>query len=177
MDGKVLEDAFFRREVDLWRAQLLVRNEAPGAGAGDGVVDAALIERMAVLGISSETLDALTLISLVEVAWSDGDLDDYERAAVLRGAEAAGVPAGSPSHDLLRTWLDEPPGEALHDTARDYIRALSAGLSVETRIRLRERLVGYARGVAEASGGFLGIRAVSREEEAVLEQLDEAFGI
>jgi hypothetical protein len=56
-------------------------------------------------------------------------------------------------------------------------RALVPELSVETRFRVRERLIHHARGVAEASGGFLGMRAVSSEEEAVLERLDEDFGL
>ena len=44
-------------------------------------------------------------------------------------------------------------------------------------MRLKENLVGRARTVAEAAGGFLGIGAISTEEESVLGELEGAFPV
>jgi len=178
MDESVLGDAFLLRVADRWCDALRAHGENRPAAEEEGrVPDPAVLERIAALGIRAETLAALALSSLIEVAWSDGDLDGHERAAVLAGIEGAGVATGTESHALLGSWLDAPPPTEVYEVGSAYRRALCRDLSVETRFRVRERLIGHVRRVAEASGGFLGVRAVSKEEELVLERLDEEFGL
>ena len=88
-----LDDAFFQVPA-IFR---------PGTGPGaDLVLDSSLTERLAGLGIRTETLAALTLIPLVRVAWADEQLDAEERSAVVRGAESVGIAQDSPGHELLR---------------------------------------------------------------------------
>jgi hypothetical protein len=58
---------------------------------------------------------------------------------------------------------------------RAYIAALLGELSTEQHRELEERILGRARAVAQATGGLLGIASVSREEEAVLTELANAF--
>lgn len=174
MDAGVLSDAFFSHAAERWAERLRVRSTESDR---DVPPDAPLIDRIAAFGFTADTLSALALSSLVEVAWSDGDLDAPEQAAVLAGVEAAGLAAGTAGHALVQSWIDARPPAELFELGRAYRRALSEELSVETRFRVRERLIDSARSVAEASGGFLGLRAVSGEEEAVLERLDEDFGL
>ncbi|MDH3687227.1 MAG: hypothetical protein OEP95_13435 [Myxococcales bacterium] len=168
----LLSDVFFDRAVARWSEALRARESDRAGAAAES-----LAVSMAAFGVTADALPALALSSLVEVAWSDGDLDVPERTAVLAGVEAAGLVAGSAGHGLVQTWLEACPPPELFALGREYRRQLSADLSVETRFRVREHLVDAARSVAEASGGFLGMRAVSSEEEAVLEQLDEDFGL
>ncbi len=179
--GRALEDAFFREEGDPFREQLHVRElEAAAQEAladASGVTDAAVLARLASLGIRAETLAALTLIPLVEVAWADGRMEDEERRAVLSGAESTGIAADSPSHGLLRIWLEDRPAPDLIDAWRDYIQAICAELPTESRAHLRDRIVGRAHAVAAAAGGFLGVGSVSREEEAALAELEKAFAV
>ena len=99
------------------------------------------------------------------------------RGAVLRGAESAGIAQDSPSHALLRAWLEERPDARIFEAWRDFVAALCAGLSIEGQLGLREDLLGRAREVAEAAGGFLGVRSISRREEAVLRELESAFPV
>ena len=47
-----------------------------------------LVARLVEIGIRSDTLAALCLIPLVEVAWADGRLDPPEREALLAAAAA-----------------------------------------------------------------------------------------
>lgn len=176
--GRALQDAFFRREADAYREQLLERQrqgrgELPASAEG---ADPALVERLAALGIRADTLAALTLIPLVEVAWADGQMDASEKRAILVGAESSGLAPDSPGFGLLRVWLDRRPEPDLMDLWRAYIEAVCGALSVEARTRLRDAIVGRARDVAASAGGILGVGAISRAEERMLSDLESAFG-
>jgi len=176
--GRALDDAFFRRGADAVRAQLhgADRDEGEVAGLGDATrIDPGLVSQLTALGVRGDTLAALTLIPLVEVAWADGRMEPSERDAVMGGAEACGIDPGSPSAALLRGWLDDRPGPELIDVWQRLIEALCASLSYEARTRLERAIVGRARDVAESAGGVLGFGAISSEEEQVLDALGTAF--
>jgi len=180
--GKALEEAFFKQQHEAQLAKLRLRQEqqearealAAASGIGD---DPDLLDRLAALGIRAETLAALTLIPLVEVAWADGKMEARERDAILRGAESSGIEPGSPSYGLLEIWTRDRPAPELMESWKGYITALAAELSADQKWHLEEKIVGRARSVAEAAGGFLGLgRKVSAEEESVLLELERAFG-
>jgi hypothetical protein len=178
--GKALEEAFFRKEDERLRElQRMRQGEVSAMHAlrdASGIEDETILKRLSGLGVRAETLAALTLIPLVEVAWADDRMEKQERAAVLAGAESSGIEAGSPSHGLLKLWLDDRPAPDLFSTWREFIQALCAQLSADERLRLRENVVGRARRVAEAAGGFLGVAdPVSKVEKAVLKDLARLF--
>ena len=178
--GDALDEAFFPDAAQGYRERLRLRESEEAAVEGlreaSGIEDAAILRRLSGLGIRAETLAALTLIPLVEVAWADARLQRREREAVLSGAESTGILEGSPSHGLLRLWLDERPAPDLALAWREFIGALCGQLSADERGRLRANLVGRARRVAEAAGGFLGLTSpVSHLEREVLEDLERAF--
>jgi hypothetical protein len=169
---RALERAFFRDESRTPSAA-----ERQALEDASGIHEPAILEKLASLGIRAETLAALTLIPLVEIAWADGRMEDREREAVLAGAESTGVAKGSPSHGLLRIWLEDRPAPALHHAWREFIAALCTELTPTERRRLRQRIVEGTRRVAEAAGGFLGIgEKISPDEERVLTGLGRAFG-
>jgi hypothetical protein len=175
-----LEDAFYREDTESFRAQLELRQQEEDAlddlASASGISDEAVLRRLAGLGIRAETLAALTLIPLIEVAWADGRMDAREREAVLSGAESTGIPRESPSYGLLGIWIEDQPAPDLVDAWSEFIGALCRELSDEQADRLRSNILGRARDVAEAAGGFLGLGPkVSPEEEEVLESLALAF--
>lgn len=180
--GRALEEAFFQKQHEQQLARLRLQQEQEEArealAAASGIHDdPELLDRLAGLGIRAETLAALTLIPLVEVAWADGKMEAREREAILRGAESSGIAPGSPSHGLLEIWTQDRPAPELLASWERYIAALSAELSADQKWHLEERIVGRARAVAEAAGGFLGLGSkVSAEEEAMLSRLEKAFG-
>ena len=144
--------------------------------AASGITDDAVLERLAALDLGGDTLVALSLVPLVMVAWADGSIDDKERGAVLAGAAEAGLGGQDVGRQLLDQWLREPPPRDLLAAWTDYIRAISATLDEDAKRALKAELLGRARKVAEATGGFLGVgRRVSASEEAVLERLERAF--
>ena len=175
-----LEDAFYRDDTETYRHQLGRRekeNEVlEDLAAASDISDEAVLRRLAGLGIRADTLAALTLIPLIEVAWADGKMDAREREAILFGAESTGIPKESPSHSLLRIWIEDPPAPELVDAWSEFIRTLCREFNDEQRARLQRNILIRARGVAEAAGGFLGLGPkVSKEERAVLESLERAF--
>ncbi len=156
---KSLEEAFFAKQ----QAELLqklqqeqhaqTRREA--LRAASGIKDEAVLDQLADLDIQSETVAAVALVPLVAVAWADNSLDDKERSAILSGAQQSGLEAGHPSYQLLEGWLVDPPEPALVDTWKHYIGALLPTLSSASGQALKQDVLGRARAVAEASGGFL----------------------
>jgi hypothetical protein len=178
---RALEQVFYPASASDYREQLRLREleqaAVPALRDASGIGDEALLRCLAGLGIRVETLAALTMIPIVEVAWADGSMDGRERDAILAGAESAGIEPGSPSHGLLRLWTLDPPAPDLLRAWRDFIDALGGELEPAERARLADKIVGRARAVAEAAGGARGRGAVSPEEERVLQSLSRAFGV
>jgi hypothetical protein len=175
--GRALEAAFFESDPNRY-FELRRSEEAAGERLAEasGIEDRALLARLAGAGVRAETLAALTLVPLVEVAWADGRMDAREREAVLSGAESTGIAPHSPSHGLLRLWIQDRPAPDLMQVWSDYIRALCAQLTDAERRRLRSNLLDRARRVAEAAGALLGlVDPISREEARVLDELARAF--
>jgi hypothetical protein len=179
-DARNLEEAFFARE----NAKLLERMReidereqrrdalrAVFKNADDGLLD-----HLADLGIGPETALAVMLIPLVSVAWADGDVADRERAAILEAAEEREIRAGTPAHALLDSWLGSKPGPELVGMWRRYVANVWSELTPAERDDLRRRLLGLARGVAEAAGGFLGLGSrISKAEQQVLDEIAAAL--
>jgi len=141
-----------------------------------GVSDEAVIEKLADLGLEVETVAAICLTPLVEVAWADDKVDDKERSAVLEAATQYGLSQGDVSYLLLEGRLRERPGQLLFETWKDYVGLLAESFDQNTMSTLRSELMNRARQVAEASGGILGLGSkVSKHEQQVLEKLEKAF--
>jgi hypothetical protein len=177
---RALEEAFFAKQdaelIRRLRAGSEQGTRKQALSAASGIIDDGLLEKLAAAGIEGSTLAAMTLVPLIAVAWSDGALDEKERAAVLSAASGAGLDPSEPGYQLLTQWLAKPPGPHLVETWMGYIRGTTAKLGEDARQALKLQLLGSARRVAEAAGGFLGLSSkVSAAEEAMLAKLEGAF--
>ena len=177
---KALEEQFFTKHNEELRQKLQksqekqANREALAHVAGDTHPE--VLDKLVELGIGPETWAALEIIPLVEVAWANAQVEAKERSAILAAAEANGIETGSPSHDLLEGWLTHRPDARLLATWGEYIVGLCAGLDPSQKSALRDEILGRARTVAEAAGGFLGLgNKISPEEEVVLQQLAKPF--
>jgi tellurite resistance protein len=172
---RALEEAFFRQREALVRQRLHERQEREAARAAlarhCGIGDAALLDRLVDLGVRAATVDALLLVPLARVAWADGGVDAREREALLRAAHERGIEHGTPAYALLETWTHERPDADLAGAWRDFAAALARVLAPDERARLAGQLLGHARAVAAAAGGFLGVARVSKAEQALLDEL------
>jgi hypothetical protein len=177
-----LENAFFAEQDAVLRRRLAegdVKTTGLDAlSAASGIRDKAVLEKLSALNITGTSLTALSLVPMVLVAWADGGVEQKERDAILSGAEKAGLDADNAGYPLLKAWLSHKPPAELASTWKLYVAALSETLDNDAKHRLKDELLGRAKTVAEAAGGFFGLtQGVSASEKAVLADLEQAFGI
>ena len=179
--GKVLEEEFFHKEnqrlLEQMRQMKRMEESKEALEEASGISDDAILQSLLELHIDAQTISALALVPLIEVAWADDYLDKKEKQAILAAAHASGFEKGQVAYKVLESWLTQQPKPKLLETWVEYIRELHGQLSEEKHKSLKASLLGRARSVAEASGGYLGLGfKVSKTEAAVLKTLEEAFG-
>ncbi len=141
-----------------------------------GINNKDVIRQLIDIKIDPETLAALSLVPLVEVAWADHRMDSNEKKAILAAAEKHGILAGTPGHDLLESWIEEKPEADLLAAWKNYAAALAGTLNVEIRVALKESILGHARAIAMETGGILGLgNKISTVEQKKLDELEEVF--
>lgn len=177
--AKALEDSFFAKEnerllVEL-REQAIRQEKRQTMRLVLELENDEILDRIMELELEPETFIAFGLVPLVEVAWADGQIQKDEREAILKAAMERGVDAESPTCRLLESWLTTQPAPELLETWKGYIEGLSESLSAASLDELKQRVMGRARAVAAAAGGFLGMATISKEEQAKLDELEAAF--
>lgn len=179
--GKTLADTFCdgldrKAILEAIRSKTAQPNARDTMVAVWGIEDEAVLAKLIELGVTTETVAAISLTPLVHVAWADGNVDKKERSAVLEAAGRYGLNRGDVSFLLLEGRLGEQPDPALFVTWKSYIRLLGKALDAHTMAILRGEVLAGARKVAEASGGILGLGSkVSKSELAVLDEMEQVF--
>lgn len=177
---KELEEGFFAKQnqaaLEKLKAEKQKALTKEGIKEVTGISTDEVLEWLVKQNLDRETISALALFPLIEVAWADGAVDQKEAAAVLDSAHASGILKGSSSHTLIEGWLKLKPPATLHVAWYNYVRALVATMKPEDKAMLKNELLGKSRLVAEASGGILGMGSkVSKAEHDMLKKLEEAF--
>lgn len=126
-------------------------------------------------GIRAGSLNVVTLVPLVTVAWANGFIERQERLTILAAAESLGANPASPAFELLSDWLKKRPDESLLTTWTDYIGAIRFVLSEEAFHCLRDSTIAKATAVAASAGGYFGVGAISKAEQSVIDDLYQAF--
>jgi tellurite resistance protein len=178
--GSDLEEAFFAQQNRQLLAELKKqaehRERRTALAKATGIGLESILDKLIELDVNVERAAAFTLIPLVEVAWADGEVHDRERQAILQAAAAKGLEPGSIPYQLLEGWLSTKPEARLLEVWKEYTRALVSTFDAGQRTALQHDLLDRARAVAEAAGGFLGLGKISAAEEAMLTDLEKAFG-
>ena len=118
------------------------------------------------MGIFPVALVLFLILSLIEVTWADGEMDEHERAAVLAGVAAF---KGSLDHALIGSWLEQRPSAELMEAWTHYMMRLKETMDPKELKHLRDELLGRARKIALSAGKLFGlIPRVSSVERAVL---------
>lgn len=177
---RALEEEFFRKQEREALERLRTTHTEQSARdlliQASGLQDSATVDTLLRLGIQADTVLAMHLVPLVVVAWADGSLADRERQAIVSALGTTGIAAESPAGQLVQSWLTSPPEASLVEAWQTYTTELCSRLSASERASLRTSVLGRARAVAEAAGGFLGLGSkVSAPEEAMLQKLEGAF--
>jgi hypothetical protein len=177
---RALEDSFFQKQNDALTQKL--KDSAAKTNTREelirltGISDEGVLSALANLNMGSAATLVMSMFPMIDVAWADGSIDAAEKQLILEFAAKNGVAAGTEANTFLTTWLDGKPGLEWAPLWHDYTKALCAKLNPDDKILLKTTVLGRARQVAEASGGFLGIAfQVSAAESKILERLALAF--
>ncbi len=118
--------------------------------------DTELIQALRHIGVDRDTIRALPLLPLVQVAWADGRIQDAERGLIREVAVRYGL--NQAEAGLLESWLAKQPEEA------DFLLARRVLLVLWSRDREKgnapESLDGVIRMcmcVARVAGGLFGL--------------------
>ena len=88
---RALENQFFYRVaqklLQQWQEHMRAEKDCRQLATETGIKNEAVIAELVELRIAAETLLALSLVPLVQVAWADRIVEATERAAVLKAAE------------------------------------------------------------------------------------------
>ncbi len=141
-----------------------------------GVSDPTILNKLLDLGVTATAALPLALVPSVLVAWADGKMEAKESQAILDAASERGVGTSGPAYDLLKSWLTAEPPRTLFESWSLYVTGLRNVLAPEDFAALRKNVLGRAREVASAAGGFLGVgKKISDQEEKELQKLERAF--
>ena len=175
-----LENAFFAKQDAVLRQRLgeadEIKKRKETLSAASGIKDDTVLHRLMAQNVTGATLAALSLAPLVVMAWADGNLDEKERSVIMSGAKQAGLDKQHASYQLFEGWLAKMPPPELMATWKAYVSALSATLTDDARLTPTSEILGQAREIAEAAGGFMGIgHKMSAAEASTPGELERAF--
>jgi hypothetical protein len=182
--GRALEEEYFRKReqelIEKLRRRAASEAERRQLGVQTGVADEEILQDLQDLGYKPETVMLLHLAPLVQMAWADGRVSERERALIVEAARARGVEADSPADRQLADWLTSRPSERLFDRTLRAIRAFLQARPAGERQASEHELLSLCTAIASASGGLLGMGAVSAQERALLarlsSELEQAHG-
>jgi hypothetical protein len=179
-DREAMIDAIFAEQdqklVEQMRQRAREKATKEALAETSGITDETLLDKLIELEINPGTFRALALIPLIEVAWADNRMEPEEREAILRAANESGIVTGSEGYQLLENWLNTRPPESLLETWMRYTSSIASTLDEKQKQELKDELLGKARDVAAAAGGFLGLTSkISAVEQTMLDRLAEVF--
>jgi len=174
-----LEEAFFKERdrhlMDKLRSELSAFEDKRKLAHVTGIVEEHVLTGLHLAGVRAETLAAVTLIPLVEVAWCDGMVAPEEREAVLNAAAREGIHEGSAAYALLEQWLQQHPDPKIIAAWKEYVHEAARLMPKETVAALKKKMMDRATRVAAAAGGFLGLATISKHEKAKIDELAKAW--
>jgi hypothetical protein len=177
--AKNLEDMFFLEQDKILTEQLhrmeKMKETKASLAKVTGIASDDVLQNLVELNIRPDVAASLALVPLVAVAWADGELDEKEKEALLK-ADGSLFDKDSPDLAILKQWLKHKPKPQLLEAWKLYIKGLCVEMTIPQKAALRTEVVGHARQVALAAGGFLGMgNKISKAEQDMLDQLEAAF--
>jgi hypothetical protein len=172
------EDDYFRKK-DLELIENLRLAEAAARQRSvleqeTGLHDPQMLQELAALGFTPETVPLLPLIPVLQVAWAEAGISAAERALIVGLARSRGIAESSPADRQLGLWLDVKPSQETFHKATRLIRAILDAPEHRVDVSAND-LIDYCDKIAHASGGLFGIGAVSPEERATLKEISSVL--
>lgn len=137
-------------------------------------MEAQLARRLSKLGMDQESLPALFLLPLVEVAWADGDIHPAEQRRIATYASSLALCGEAMM--FVRTWLRHRPTDSYFDRGRVALSDLLMDGAPELGSVDEASLVQEAEAVAQSSGSWIPFLRVTQPERVALHRLQMALG-
>jgi hypothetical protein len=174
-----LEEAFFkerdRQLMEKLRGELSAFEERQKLAHVTSIVEEQVLTSLVQAGVRADTLAAVVLIPMVEIAWCDGTVAAEERDAVLNAAVGQGIHEGSASHELLKHWLSQRPDPKIIDAWKAYVREMVHLLPKDAVATMKKNALDRCKRVAAAAGGFLGLSTISKHEQAKIDEIAKTW--
>jgi hypothetical protein len=170
---RALEDDYFRKKdlelIEKMKQAAAAERARREMGARTGISDPAMLQELQDLGFTPETVVLLPLVPVVQMAWAEGGITERERQLVISLARGRGITPDSLPDRQLALWMARRPDPSVFTHATRLIRAmLTSGGHHDISA---DDVVKYCETIALASGGFLGIGAISHEERVLLKSV------
>jgi len=161
---KAIEEDYFRKQNAELAAKLKARTSMQAAG----VQDKELADRLLAAGFTEDSVRALYLVPVVDVAWADGRISPEEKTEIMKIAEGRGIKRDSAAFKMVLNWIEAKPTDENYKRAKSLVDPLLEGLGAEGG----DWLLAAAQRVAEATGGVFGFGVkVTHDEKTVLTKL------
>lgn len=145
------------------------------------IQDEYLIEDLLSLGFTPNTVAALPIVPLIQIAWADGEIQREEAKLQQKLAHERGIELGvGDAWKHIEKLLTTRPEDAYMQGCSYVLRAIYDKLpNNEAAAAAKQNMFSFAHAVAKAAGGFLGLFGdkVSIDERKALEELREMFGM
>ncbi len=162
---KATEEEYFRQR----NAELSAKIKARAGLKEAGVQDDGLAQQLTEAGFDKDSVRALFLLPLIDVAWADGRVEDEEKREVLSVAQSRGIEKTSTAWKMLETWLSQGPRDSTFLNARVLLEPALLDLKSKGGSGW---ILEAAERVALAAGGIFGLgQKISSDEKAAIEKL------
>lgn len=170
------EEEYFQRHnqalVKKLREKMAAEAAVSDIEAATQVHDKELLNQLAQLGVTRETVPVLHLMPVLEVAWADGEIQEEERIMLLAAADESKLEGKA--REAFEAMLQNRPSQAYFDAALSFIRAILEAMPADKAERARENITNLSEGIAHAAGGWFGIFAkVDASEKSALAHITE----
>ena len=175
---RALDAAFFaERDAEQIEA-LRARRSVDALERATGIDDPDLLRLLMDEGLRPETLVALLLAPLVEIAWADGWVSALERNTFRAELGRIGIRPSSPAGCIMRRWLEEGPPKGLMEAWRAYVESLEETIDTEAYAGLGDHILRLCRSEADSDGGVLRIgRHTSPREARILREVESTLAL
>ena len=175
--GRSLEEEYFHRKerevIDKMRVRAAAEEQRRRLGEKAGVADEELLRDLEALGYTPETVMMLYLVPVIQTAWAEGGVSPKERDLIVKAARSRGISEGTPCDQQLNMWLTTKPSDEMFEKSLRAIRTILQAQPESAREASEKDLLSLATAIAGASGGIVGFRAVSAEEQQILKHISD----
>ena len=176
-----LEENYFLRKnqelIDRIHRQQALEAERQQMAEVIGVNDQELLEALQDLGFHLDTVQLLHIVPLVQVAWAEDSIANFERERIFQFAHIRGIQPGSKAYEQLEQWLTVEPPQAFFENTLHAIALLLATLPPDEREASRRDLINYCTQIASSVGRrLLGLPETTKEEREIIKHIAEEIG-